>query len=458
PASSLNASIRQLRAGEALGPPRIQTETGRPSMWQRLLDFVLPTVQAVEPHVSRSSAVFRYREYVPAYARPQDSGDPLLASTPEFDLADPYLVEKANELGYDPQRIFAFVRDEIGFESYVGSLRGARGTLWSKAGNALDKASLMIALLRISGMPAQYTQGTISDTDAKTLILSMFDPVLRAQAVGYIPDEYPRADPVNDPTLLAEARSHWWVELGNGTPLDPNFKDGLIHGSQLTTHPEVPDNFRHKVTIRLKTEFNNVLSGFTEQTPLQKTLTTAEVYGKPLTISHFVNEKEVNGLIGAGYKTYTYSPYIMVDDNDASIDNDGIIRGSDYQEFFSNLFPIANSIVTRATLEIEVLDTGKTPEIYSRDFVDRVGFSARHGLAAVGSINVEQPILSELSHMTLSITPGFSNPNLIEKHKDGFLSLASNIDLMFQKITAILELPPETIVRDEDKDIVNEFT
>lgn len=147
------------------------TRTAGPSAWQRVLDFVLPAAQATEPaQVSRSGVVFRHREYVPAYAQPQATDDPLLMSTPEFDLADPFLVEKANELGKDPQRIFAFVRDEIGFESYTGSLRGARGALWSKAGNALDKASLMIALLRISGVPARYIQGTLPDDRAKELI------------------------------------------------------------------------------------------------------------------------------------------------------------------------------------------------------------------------------------------------------------------------------------------------
>ena len=74
----------------------------------------------------------------------------------------------------DPNPIFAFVRDKIGYESYKGSLRGARGTLWSKAGNALDQASLLIALLRVSGIEAQYVQGTLSDELSKDLILSMF--------------------------------------------------------------------------------------------------------------------------------------------------------------------------------------------------------------------------------------------------------------------------------------------
>ena len=49
----------------------------------------------------------------------------------------------------------------FGYESYLGSLRGTRGTLWSKAGNALDKSSLLIAMLRASGVPARYRHGTL---------------------------------------------------------------------------------------------------------------------------------------------------------------------------------------------------------------------------------------------------------------------------------------------------------
>ena len=67
--------------------------------------------------------------------------DPLIFSTPEADLNDPFLMEQAAALGYDAEAIFSFVRDEIGFESYDGSLRGA---LWSRASNALDRASLLV--------------------------------------------------------------------------------------------------------------------------------------------------------------------------------------------------------------------------------------------------------------------------------------------------------------------------
>ncbi len=86
----------------------------------------------------------------------------LLRSTLDAETTDPFVLAKAAELGYDATRIFTFVRDEIGYHAYPGSLRGARGTLWNKAGNALDRASLLVALLRASGIPARYARGHAS--------------------------------------------------------------------------------------------------------------------------------------------------------------------------------------------------------------------------------------------------------------------------------------------------------
>jgi uncharacterized repeat protein (TIGR01451 family) len=64
----------------------------------------------------------------------------LLASTPDVNTTDPFVQEKAAELNYDPQQIFDYLHNDVGYNSYLGSVRGARGTLWSSAGNALDVA------------------------------------------------------------------------------------------------------------------------------------------------------------------------------------------------------------------------------------------------------------------------------------------------------------------------------
>ncbi|HKI19097.1 MAG TPA: transglutaminase family protein, partial [Isosphaeraceae bacterium] len=91
-----------------------------------------------------------------ATLRAGNVSDPsLLASTPDANTTDPYVQEEAAALDYDPTQIFNFLHTQIGYNSYLGSVRGARGTLWSNAGNALDVASLGVALMRASGIPAQ---------------------------------------------------------------------------------------------------------------------------------------------------------------------------------------------------------------------------------------------------------------------------------------------------------------
>ena len=138
-----------------------------------------------------------------------------LASTPDANTTDPFVQEQAAKLDYDPQAIFDYLNDEVGYESYIGSLRGARGTLWSVAGNSLDEASLGVALFRASGIPAQYAHGTLSDPLSKQLILSMFPASF--QTVGYIPAGTAVADPANDPRLLTETRDHYWLQIDTGS-------------------------------------------------------------------------------------------------------------------------------------------------------------------------------------------------------------------------------------------------
>ncbi len=69
---------------------------------------------------------------------------------PPFD----YFRAKAHELGRDPARVEAFVRDEIRTLSYEGNVKGALGALWHGSGSPEEKKALADALLAHCGRPA----------------------------------------------------------------------------------------------------------------------------------------------------------------------------------------------------------------------------------------------------------------------------------------------------------------
>jgi len=76
----------------------------------------------------------------------------------------------AARLNYDAEAIFAFVRDEIHYESYAGVLRGARGTLWARAAqHAADQAVLLGELLAASQIPYRFAVGPLEGTQVDAL-------------------------------------------------------------------------------------------------------------------------------------------------------------------------------------------------------------------------------------------------------------------------------------------------
>jgi hypothetical protein len=127
------------------------------------------------------------------------------------------------KLGNDPGVLFAFVRDNISYDPYVGSLRGAQGALLSRSGNALDRSLLLAALLSKAGHDTEVVSGMLDASSAGRLVSqagatlplpsagSGASPVDLARAFG-LPQQQV-ADISSDITRRAEAADTSLLEI-----------------------------------------------------------------------------------------------------------------------------------------------------------------------------------------------------------------------------------------------------
>lgn len=202
-----------------------------------------PTRQPIENRIELAelgldSRGIRLPPTPPARALRGDPEPADLAETPDARFAAA-IQGLAASLEGSALRIFNFVRNEIEFDPYVGSRRGAEETLRLRAGNDMDQASLLIALLRVSGIPARYATGRVEmDVEAACSWLGTESPaaagsILATAGMG-------GATIYNGSEVVALQCNRVWVEAhlpfseyrGAGAasgeelwvPLDPAFK------------------------------------------------------------------------------------------------------------------------------------------------------------------------------------------------------------------------------------------
>jgi len=149
----------------------------------------------------------------------------------------------AQQYQYSAAQIFQYVANGMQYEPYYGSLKGARGVLLSKAGNSTDQASLLIALLRASQIPARYVKAemTLQLSDTRFLRwLGAVTPqgvkgILNQARIPYteVKDAQGNVVAFNVQHTFAEACVPYGVYRGTSVartsyrwvPLDPSFKD-----------------------------------------------------------------------------------------------------------------------------------------------------------------------------------------------------------------------------------------
>jgi hypothetical protein len=139
----------------------------------------------------------------------------------------PPLLKLAQELQGNPERIFNWVRSNVIFEPGWGSIQGAEGCRQTLVCNAHDTASLLIALLRASGIQARYVTGVLELTPEffNSVIGDMptLSPALTAASVSGWPHQV-----ITDNSGTTHIRvAHVWVEAqltSDYHPLDAALK------------------------------------------------------------------------------------------------------------------------------------------------------------------------------------------------------------------------------------------
>lgn len=104
-----------------------------------------------------------------------------LALTGDVAISDEIKL-KAEELK-TPYAVYEFVRNNIKYEAYYGSRKGATGTYDSLAGNDTDTASLLIGMLRHLGYNAKYANGVIRMTAEQAMNVTAADNVKSAAQI-----------------------------------------------------------------------------------------------------------------------------------------------------------------------------------------------------------------------------------------------------------------------------------
>jgi hypothetical protein len=243
-------------------------------------------------------------------------------------------------VGREPEALFRWVRDETALVAYQGTLRGPVGVLMDRAGNSLDRALLLHALLRRAGRAARLARATLTESQAQTLWSRLRPPpvkpaatvntrpsraLLDSLAAKYAaqfqmePAEFRRniaaalqeadagarrvdeaaqrslrpAPAASRAERLAALREHWWVQQQEGAawldldPTLPNAAPGnALAAAAATLDAEKLDaRLRHTLEVRVVIEqWQN--GKLTPAPVLAQTLSPAELYGAKIALRY----------------------------------------------------------------------------------------------------------------------------------------------------------------------------
>jgi hypothetical protein len=382
---------------------------------------------------------------------------------------DPLIAELAFQLEYDRDRIIAFVQDEIGYEPYAGALRGPVGALWSAAGNAVDKAQLLTALLGASSIRTRLVVGTTKSEDLKAAYRKTLDqpasPALDG-AFGYLINPSgttPATPPATLPdtaqarveefreSLLGEATSritshaerivtalvdagvalasdalaipdlevnqHVRVQIANGTEWIDVSLIGGNPGEPGAAHEvldAIPEEWFHTVTMRISHE---EIRGETLESvqSLEHVFRSQDLATTDLALTHLTGADknafgfDLGGTLGG---TESYYATLVAGDELVSSDVPMAFGGQGgVLDVFGEAGKVSDGEPIAETLEIEIASPGSEPIVVRRAIFDRLGQHRADPQIDLSKIEpVEQAELGkgEKAYIPLSVMHSFA--------------------------------------------------
>lgn len=223
--------------------------------------------------------------------------------------------KKAAALGGTIVDIYSFVRDEIRFEPYPLQLRRPDGVLMAKAGNALERALLLMALCECKGFRCRLVRGTLSPEKSVDLLKTVFRGSVPPEAFANLNQEN-ISNPLQDENLLSETRDHFWVQYFDQekriwVDLDPSFKEGKpgIHFCKPDrTFVKPPPQLSPELTISVRLEEKkNGRSVYS--TPLAFKDRLVNITYEPIHLVYSIGrERQGEKLIVTGIKPFLITP------------------------------------------------------------------------------------------------------------------------------------------------------
>lgn len=207
-------------------------------------------------------------------------------------------LDQLNEaIDYQWEEAFTFVRDQIKSEPSTGIMKSSQGVLWSRAGNAVEQARLLIEVLGLEGEKVRYAQGKLDEEKAVWLIRNIFPE----EKNFYYPENVPLSAPSQDKNILTTIENHHWVQIlqdNQWIDLDPSFpnaKIGEAYADLDKTFYRIKKNMLTKFSISLKVEKTNFVEDEVDDSEIQTILewqgTLEEVVNLPVSLTLMANFK-----------------------------------------------------------------------------------------------------------------------------------------------------------------------